>query len=323
MTFRICHIGCGAMSVRGHGPALMKYAADYPDTEISACCDVDYTRAVAFCDEFGFKRAYSDWKKMLEDEKPDAVSLVVPVDLTSGMSVEILGLGFHLITEKPPGMTVEQCSAIVEASQRSDKNAGVMFNRRYMPLVKEMAEILKGREVEYLRYDFYRTGRKDADFSTTAIHGIDTAQMLAGGIYSEMSFTYQPLKTTPVGNILLSGITNKGTRVEMNFYPDSGMNAERSVIISEGSTFFLNIPIWDCPDYPGSIMEYRNGVLVREIHGRMTDMFISSGFYDEHRDFYESVRSGGPSPADMTQHMRAVELMEAIRYMKTEYRAKL
>lgn len=229
-------------------------------------------------------------------------------------------MGFNLVTEKPPGMTVGECRGIIEAAELSKGKLGVMFNRRYMPLVKEMADILKGREIEYLRYDFYRTGRKDNDFSTTAIHGIDTVQMLAGGLYSKMSFTYQPLKTTPVGNILLSGVTNRSTRVELNFYPDSGMNAERAVILSEGSAFFLNIPIWDCPDYPGSILEYRSGNLVREIHGEMTDMFISSGFYDEHRDFYENLRNGLGSPADMFQHMRAVELMEAIRNRKTEYR---
>jgi predicted dehydrogenase len=297
----------------------MKYAADFPGTELTACCDIDIERAEDFCRDFGFSRAHTDWKNMLEQERPDAVSLAVPVLKTAAMSIEILKMGYDLITEKPPGMTAGECRSIIEAAKTSKGRLGVMFNRRYMPLVKEMSGILKGREAEYLRYDFYRTGRKDNDFSTTAIHGIDTAQMLAGGLYSKMSFIYQPLKTTPVGNILLSGITNRGTRVELNFYPDSGMNAERVVIISKGSTFFLNIPIWDCPDYPGSILEYRDGTLVREIHGEKTDMFISSGFYDEHRDFYENIRNGLDSPADMPQHMRAVELMEAIRFKETEY----
>ncbi|MBN1624638.1 MAG: hypothetical protein JW903_09720, partial [Clostridia bacterium] len=75
-------------------------------------------------------------------------------------------------------------------------------------------------------------------------------------------------------------------------------------------------------DYPGSILEYRGGNLVKELHGEMTEMFISSGFYDEHRDFYENIRKGLGSPADMPQHMRAVELMEVIRSRETEYQER-
>ena len=319
MTFKICHIGCGGMSERGHGPALNKYRNDYIGTELTACCDIDAGKAERFSHDHGFAGYYSDWKEMLGKEHPDAVSLVVPVLFTSKIAAEILEMGYNLTTEKPPGMTFGECRGIIKAAETSKAKLGVMFNRRYMPLVKETADILKGREIEYLRYDFYRTGRNDKDFSTTAIHGIDAAQMLAGGLYSEMSFLYQSLKTNSVGNIFASGVTDMGTRVELNFYPDSGMNAERVVIISEGSTFFINIPIWDCPDYPGSIQEFRGGKLVSEMCGERTEMFISSGFYDEHRDFYESIRSNGKSPADMQQHLISVRIMESIRYRSNTF----
>jgi predicted dehydrogenase len=180
-------------------------------------------------------------------------------------------------------------------------------------MVKKMKEVLGNGRVDYVGYDFFRTGRKDTDFSTTAIHGIDTTLMLTGGRYDEIDIEYQPLESIPVGNIYISGTTKKGTKVRMTFYPDSGMNGERVVIISGSTTYFLNIPIWDCPDYPGSIRIFKEGVLSKEIYGDRDEMFITSGFYAEHRDFYESIRKGLDSPADMDQHLQSVEIMEAVR----------
>ena len=53
MNFKICQIGCGAMSERGHGPALMKYAKDYPGAILAGCCDLDENRAKSFKSTFG------------------------------------------------------------------------------------------------------------------------------------------------------------------------------------------------------------------------------------------------------------------------------
>ena len=160
------------MSQRGHGPAMMKYAADFPETELTACCDTDIERAEEFCRDFGFFRAYTDWKNMLEQERPDAVSLVVPVLKTADMSVEILKMGYNLITEKPPGMTAGECRSIIEAAKTSKGKLGVMFNRRYMPLVKTINEILISREIENVGYDFFAQEGKTRIFQPLQYMGL-------------------------------------------------------------------------------------------------------------------------------------------------------
>lgn len=43
---------------------------------------------------------------MLETEKPDVVSLIVPVHLTKSMAIDIMKKGFNIILEKPPGKDV-------------------------------------------------------------------------------------------------------------------------------------------------------------------------------------------------------------------------
>lgn len=319
-TFKICHIGCGGMSVRGHGPALKKYAEDYPDTTRAGCCDLDLTRAEKFAEAYGFDKAFAGWEEMLDEITPDAVSLAVPVQYTAEMSVAILKKGYHLLTEKPPGMNTGQCMAIMLAAEESGRKAAAAFNRRYMPLVKSLKEKLGVKPIRHIKYDFFRSGRKDADFSTTAIHGIDTVKMIAGCSYGDLAVTYQKLGTTPVGNIFITGTTDFDATVSLNFYPDSGFTAERATVILDDETFFLNIPVWGCYDHPGSLMHFKKNELVELIEGEDTEQFILNGFYDEHRDFYESVRNGAPVPHAISDSLQSVEIMELIRNHRTSYK---
>ena len=46
--FKICVIGCGWVANFGHGPSYQKYAANNPDVELSACCDVDDKKSIRF-----------------------------------------------------------------------------------------------------------------------------------------------------------------------------------------------------------------------------------------------------------------------------------
>ena len=316
-SFKICQIGCGGMSVRGHGPALMKYADEYPGTILAGCCDLDEEKAAVFKKSFGFYKAYTHWRKMLDEIKPDAVNLVVPVRFTSEIAAEIIGLGYNLLTEKPPGMTTGECRRILYAIEKTDVIAMAAFNRRFMPLVKKLKSMISNIVIENIKYDLFRTGRKDADFSTTAIHGIDMVKMLGNSNYISINIEYQELDSTPVGNIFLNGTMESGTAVSLNFYPDSGLTAERTTVFAGSKTWFLNIPIWDCPDYPGSILYYENGYLKETIIGEETDKFISSGFYDEHRDFYEAIRKDLDFPNTIEDSLQSVEIMELLRHRKT------
>ena len=319
-TIKICHIGCGGMSLRGHGPALKKYEVEYPNTELVGCCDLDAKKVNIFADLYGFRAAYTDWEKMLDEIIPDAVSLVIPVQYTAQMAVSILKKGFNLLTEKPPGMNPGQCMAIILAAGENNLKAAAAFNRRHMPMVKKLKDKLGAKPIKHIKYDFFRSGRKDADFSTTSIHGIDTVKMIAGCDYKKVNVTYQKLESTPIGNIFLSGMMESTATVSLNFYPDSGFTAERATVICENEVFFLNIPVWGCFDHPGSLIHFKNNELVERIDGQDVDQFILNGFYDEHRDFYEAVRNGLPVPHEISDSLQSVEIMELIRNSKSSYR---
>ncbi len=106
MTFKICVIGCGQIAVGYHGPSYQRYVAQHDDAVLAGCCDIDLHKAIEFRERFGFKRSYQDYIGMLDEEKPDAVCLLVPPDQTSAMSCAILEMGYPLLTEKPSGRTI-------------------------------------------------------------------------------------------------------------------------------------------------------------------------------------------------------------------------
>ena len=58
-SFKICHIGCGGMSLKGHGPALKKYATEYSDIVLFGCCDLDLEKATEFASLYGFDKVYN------------------------------------------------------------------------------------------------------------------------------------------------------------------------------------------------------------------------------------------------------------------------
>lgn len=107
-----------------------------------------------------------------------------------------------------------------------------------------MAEDLPPGELQHLQYDFYRVGRTDADFSTTAIHGIDAARFLAGSAYSRIAFHYRELPELgpTTANILLDCTFVSGVTAQICFLPVSGAVIERATLHALDRIYFLRLP---------------------------------------------------------------------------------
>ena len=339
--FKICSIGCGGMAFEAHGQSFRKYAELHPGVELAACCDINVQKAAEFAQEYGFKRHYSDIDAMLDSEKPDAVCLIVPVSLTAELSIQVIEKGYPLIMEKPPGLNREQTMRMISAAEKNNIPTQVAFNRRYMPLIRELKRQLSGfkpEEIQNLRYDLYRAGRKDADFSTTAIHGIDAVRFIAGSDYSYIKFHYQELplraKATtnsffPSGlnvvNIFMDCVMKSGTTAQLSFCPVSGVTIERCAVNSEGHSFFLDLPVWEGLDVPGKLIHVENEKVVYETTGDVIsdgdEMFESNGFYGENAAFFDDIRAERKPIGDIRSGLQSVEIADCIRNRADEYKA--
>ncbi len=119
--YRVALIGCGGISAV-HAHVLKELEA----AELCACADVIPERAMRYgCS------AYTDWKDMLDVEKPDAVHLCTPHHLHPVMAEEAARRGIAVFTEKPPAIDAAGWEKVKDAARKVP--VGVCFQNRYHP----------------------------------------------------------------------------------------------------------------------------------------------------------------------------------------------
>ena len=324
MAFKICTVGCGAMATRGHGPSFQKYARGHEDVILAGCCDLDPVKAEAYRAKFGFEKYYTDMDTMLKTEKPDAVSLVVPVALTEKLSTHVMEMGIPVILEKPPGMDREQTLRMMEVADRTGVFNQVSFNRRFMPIVRRCKELRQGMQAQLWQYEFYRVNRRDPDFSTTSIHGIDTMKFLAGSDYKSIRFHYCPNQENPelVPVITLECDFKDGQAGRITFAPATGISAERCTMHGTNEMIYATFPYHGSKgslDENGLITIARNGEIIHQEPGEEAEGFVENGFYGENAHFFDCIRAGIRPTDDIASGLQAVEIADCIRKRKEAY----
>ena len=326
---RLCQVGCGEHARVAHGPSQARCARERRDLVLSACCDVDAGRAESFRRHFGYARAFADVVTMLETERPDAAVVVVPVETTVAVASLVLERGIAVLIEKPPGETTADVDRLIAAAARGGGTLHqVALNRRFVPLVRELRRRLdEAGPLQHLHYEMARVERRDPDFSTTAIHGIDAVRYLAGCDFAEARFRYRemPVLGPGVANILVDAVMASGATAHLAFTPVVGVLAERAAAHAHGHSFFLHVPMWGGVDSPGRLWHFAGGKLAAEVGGDRlgggTALFELGGFYGETVAFLDAVATGrAPSPS-LRGSRQSVEIAERIRERRAEYRA--
>ena len=325
--FKICVIGCGNMSKGGHGPSFKKYYDDYENVCLAACCDLNEDAAKKYMEKFGFQKYYTNYNEMLETEKPDVVSLIVPVHLTKTMTIDIMKKGFNIILEKPPGKDVDEINEMIAEAKKANVNVRVAFNRRYVPLVIKLKELIKetGEEITNITYQMYRHNRRESDFSTTAIHAIDAVKYIAEADYKRVDLSYQnrPDIGENVKNIYLECELEKNIHAHIDLVPMGGAQFERISLNTINHTYFVNLPIQGCFDRPGELVHFKQKQFIEKIDGASLvdseEYFEGAGFYNENRLFFEHIRNNDEIICDLATAIQSVELEDCVRKSIKKY----
>lgn len=328
--FKICLIGCGNHSSKVHGPSLRKYAGMNQEALLAACCDMNEARAAKYSEEFGFAANYSDFNIMLDEEKPDVVCVVTPVEATFGIVSKVMKRGFAVLLEKPPGKDGQEVRELLSISKRYNIPNRVAFNRRFMPLVRKlkqmMNENIKPGTIQNIEYQMERYNRTDPDFSTTAIHGIDAVRYIMDCDYKHIKFFYQELPELGfnVANVHMYCTFENGANANLHFCPVSGAVNERASINAMDNTFFLQMPMRNCYDWPGKLVHIKQNCVAAELSGKEIsdgeEPFETGGFYYENASFFDLLISG-QKPQEIETTVQSVEVAECIRKRLPEYEA--
>jgi predicted dehydrogenase len=326
---RIVQIGCGDHARVAHGPSQARCARERAGLALAGCCDLDRERAESFRRDFGYARAFTDPGVMLDAERPDAAVVVVPVERTVAAASLVLERGIPLLLEKPPGETVGEVDRLIAAAEKGGRVVPhqVAFNRRFAPLLRELRRrIEEAGPLQHVHYEMTRVERRDPDFSTTAIHGLDAVRYLAGSDYAEARFRCRELPELGKGvaNILVDAVMASGATAHLAFCPVAGIVVERAVAHAHGHSLFLQVPMWSGVDSPGRLWHYEGGRLAAELGGDQvgdgTALFELGGFYRETVAFLDALAGGRTPSPSLRESRQSVAIAECIRHRATEYR---
>lgn len=135
---RVAVIGCGAIAQRRHIPEYH----DNEHVELVAFSDPNLERAKQCAERYGGK-AFSDHNELLNEMKPDAVSVCTPNVTHAPISIAAAKAGAHVLVEKPMAVSDEEAKQMIDAANEAGVYLMVGHNQRLMPPHVKAKEILE------------------------------------------------------------------------------------------------------------------------------------------------------------------------------------
>ena len=130
-----------------------------PHARIVALCDCyepNLQAAAALCPG---AKLYRDYRKLLEDKDIDGVIISTPLGSHAAITLDALSAGKHVFCEKAMARTLDECKAVYDAYQKSDKVLYFcmqrMFDEKYLRGMKLLHDGLIG-EIVGMRCHWFR-----------------------------------------------------------------------------------------------------------------------------------------------------------------------
>lgn len=200
MKHTVALVGCGRISFKH----IEAYVNNSDKVELIAVCDPVEERMDARIQDYkkSFVSAnvkkYTDYKKMLEECKPELVDIATESGKHCAIAVDCLNAGCHVNCEKPMALSVADAQLMIDAAKKNSKILAVDFQNRFNAPVQMARKALEaGRfgkllhgsvQIRWNRNESYYAeapwrGTWEQDGGTLmnqCTHGIDLLQWMMG-----------------------------------------------------------------------------------------------------------------------------------------------
>ncbi len=220
-ALRIAHIGCGRISAK-HFEALRQIREKF---ELVAVCDLDVARAQAAGVD-NEVQSFSDLVVMIEETKPDVVSIATPNGLHPKMIKVAVDLGVkNIICEKPLSVDYASGKDAHDYCKAKDARLFLIYQNRFNAPIRELKKAIDagsfGRiymlssNVFWQRpKDYYKNsswhGKLDMDggaYLTQASHFVDMITWLSSDapiqIYAKLATLARDIETEDTGSVII------------------------------------------------------------------------------------------------------------------------
>lgn len=244
---RVAVVGCGRCA-QDHLQAYQALAG----VEIAGVADLVTAQAASVGEQYGC-RGFTDYRRMLEEVGPDAVSVCTPPVSHAEVTLHALSRGAHVLCEKPFAITLAEAKKMVDAA--ADAGRVLMMSSKFRfvdDVVKAkglIASGILGRPVLFENVFCSRVDMRERWNSRREIagggvlfdngsHSVDLARYLLGPIalvQAQHGIQVQPLEVEDtsrmyfqtvdgvMGSIDLSWSIHKDTESYVNVFGTEGM----------------------------------------------------------------------------------------------------
>jgi predicted dehydrogenase len=190
-------LGFGILGAGLVAPFHAKAITGTKGGRLIAFCDLNEERLKKLSTEYQVK-AYKTLDEMLKDPAIDVVNVATPNHLHHDAVLACAAAGKHVLTEKPPAMTLRETDAMLAACKKANVKFGCFVQSRVRKAIQAMKKAIDTgrfgkllsadaymkwfRSTEYYKSDAWRSSRKSGAGVTVqqAFHYIDLIQYLAG-----------------------------------------------------------------------------------------------------------------------------------------------
>jgi len=130
-------VGCGRIANK-HAKIL----SELDGAELRYVCDIKRDRADKFAKEYKAKQFY-DYSELLKQKDIDVVDICTPSGLHPEMTVKAARQGFHVVTEKPMALNLEDADWMIEECKKNGVMLFVVKQNRLNPPVQRAREALE------------------------------------------------------------------------------------------------------------------------------------------------------------------------------------
>jgi myo-inositol 2-dehydrogenase/D-chiro-inositol 1-dehydrogenase len=321
---RVAVIGCGNHS-RG---ALQPNLARLPHFDYVAACDLDETAAADCARRYGATSVHTDYERMLDEVRPEAVVVCGPPALHAAAGLAAVSRGIHLFVEKPCAPTIADAERLADAADAAGVQTLVGLFWRHteaMTVARELiADPAFGVPLAFSG-EYLAPGPRAVAWgwpsigysylSDQAIHAIDGMRSLMGDV-ADLAVQRMDGPDGAAGYALAVRFAS-GASGSLALVAGTNAFTSRLAVHGSGGASVVvrdnaSVEVLGRPSLPGARGGYVDENAITWGHGWTNHGHLRPGYLEELVAFAEAVRSGVPAGATVRDCVADLRVCEAI-----------
>ena len=310
----VAFIGCGQFAKVFHYSTL----SEMDDVEIVAACDLNEELLNETCDRFNVEARYTDYNEMFDKEEIDAVYAIMRPQYLKSVALDVIKAGKHIFVEKPAGLNTAETKELAEAAEKASVKSGVGTNRRFAKVYrKAKEEVEKNGHISTVISEFHKNLDSEmfgmSVLTADGLHLVDPLRWMLGEaveVNSHAETWFDNGNWEHSKNVWQALIRfESGASAVFTSNRRCGARREYMEVHGNGVSCYIRAPetleIWRDGEKEPELITGEE--LAGDGH-----MLKTYGYWDENRDFIESIKEDRMPECNLSDNLKTMELCDEI-----------